>query len=190
MPDHKDYFAKIYDDYVNKIYRFLFLKVGSEEIAQDLTSQVFTKGWKRVRTGQEIKNLPAYLYQIARAELADHYRAKSKFQLISTEAVQMADPRPNPEEVQKLRLESEKLRHCLTHLNDSYQNVLVWRYIDDYSIQEIAEIMEKSEGAVRVTIHRALKALKKEVDRLREENGPREDGLNKRETGDREVLES
>ncbi len=171
MISKKD-FAKIYDNYINKIYRFIFLKVGSGEIAEDLTAQVFTKGWQRVRTGQEIKNLPAYLYQIARAEVADHYQEKSKFQLVSTEAVQMADPLPNPEETQQLRLESENLMQCLTRLNNNYQNVLVWRYIDDYSIQEIAEIMEKSEGAVRVTIHRALKALKKEVNGLKDKDVP------------------
>jgi len=169
MRNPKKKFAKIYDKYVNKIYRFIFLKVGSQEAAEDLTSQVFTKGWKRFRKSQDIKNPSAYLYQIARAEIADYYSKGAKFQMVSTEAnpivnSQLIDPRPTAEEEIKFQSDIEMLRTSLTQLNDDEQNIIIWRYLDGLSFKQISQIMERPEGTVRVMIHRALKELKEKME--------------------------
>ena len=182
-------FAKIYDKYVNKIYRFIFLKVDSQETAEDLTSQVFTKGWERIskinpstslridgeqsRTiknqKSEIRNIPAYLYQIARAEISNHYRRGAKFQIISTEAnpitdSQLTDPQPTAEESFKLQSDIEIMKASLSQLNDDYQNVIIWRYLDGFSFKQIGQIMERPEGTVRVMVHRALKELREKME--------------------------
>jgi len=57
----------------------------------------------------------------------------------------------------------DTIKAVLTNLKDEYQEVVIWHYIDDLSIAEIAKMLKKSEGAVRVTLHRALKAVKKEI---------------------------
>lgn len=160
----KKKFAKLYDEYVEKIYRFVFLKVSSQEEAQDLTSQVFTKGWKKFRKGDKIDNPPAYLYQIARAEIANHHREKARFQTVQASADQIIDPNPGLEEKSKLDSDMATVKNCLTKLNNDYQNVLVWKYIDGYSNKEIAEMSGKSEGAVRVMLHRALKVLRATIN--------------------------
>ena len=160
MSDFRKKFAKIYDANVAKIYRFVFLKVGSREIAEDLTSQVFTKGWKMVRTGADIKNHPAYLYQIARAEISNHYQKSNKFKIISAETVDIIDQTLPIEENQQKQSDFERIKNSLNSLNEESQNILVWRYIDERSIKEIAKMTQKSEGAVRVIIHRALKELR------------------------------
>ena len=164
MGNPKRKFAKIYDKYVEKIYRFVFLKVDSQQAAEDLTAQVFTKGWDRFRTGEKIKNPSAYLYQIARAEIADHYRKGAKFQIISTEANPIPDPQPTAEENLGLKSDIEVLRTSLSQLNDDYQNVIIWRYLEDLSFKEIARIMERPEGTVRVMVHRALKELREKME--------------------------
>ncbi|MBZ9572633.1 sigma-70 family RNA polymerase sigma factor [Patescibacteria group bacterium] len=153
-------FAKIYNKYIDKIYRFVFLKVESQEIAEDLTSLVFTKGWRKFKKGEKIENPSAYLYQIARAEIANHHRGKAKFKIISAESAQIADTNPSLEENQQLQSELEILKKSLTELRDDYQNVIIWRYLDGLSIKSIAQIMEKPKGTVRVMIHRALKELR------------------------------
>ncbi len=85
-------FAKIYDKHIDKIYRFIFLKTGTKEVAEDITSQVFTKAWRKFKLqGRDIENMSAYIFQIARAEVANHYRDASKFQIISTEVVEIVD---------------------------------------------------------------------------------------------------
>lgn len=164
MPNYKKKFAKLYDKHLNGIYRFVFLKIGSPETAEDLTSQVFTKAWKKFRTGT-IENQSAYLYQIARSEIADYYRSQSKFKIISVESASIVDSGPSVEEEQAGKLDVNFLQQVLGRLEDDYQNILIWRYVDGYSIKEIAKIMDKSEGAVRVTIHRALKAAKEEWEK-------------------------
>ena len=170
MADLKKKFSKIYDKYVEKIYRFIFLKVDSQETAQDLTAQVFTKVWdkfrKSNRTENKIENPIAYLYQVARGEIANYHRQKSKFQIISTEAIQLSDSQPTLEENFVLQGEFQILRKRLAELSEDYQNVIIWRYLDGLSIKEIAQIMEKSKGAVRVMLHRALKELRERMEKL------------------------
>jgi RNA polymerase sigma-70 factor (ECF subfamily) len=166
MPDFRKKFAKIYDKYIEKIYRFIILKVGTPEVAEDLTGQVFLKGWRKFKKGEGIKNISAYLYQIARAEIANYYRGRSKFKIISAEALPMADPQANLEENQQLQSEIVDLQNCLAKLNDEHQDVLILRYLEGYSTKEIARILKKSEGAVRVMIHRALKELREEMEKL------------------------
>ena len=162
----KKKFAKLYDKYVEKIYRFVFLKVSSQEEAQDLTSQVFTKGWRKFRKGEKIDNPSAYLYQIARAEIANHYREKAKFQVTNAISEQIIDPNPGPEEAQELQSELEILKKTLPQIKDDYQNVVIWRYLDGLSVKNIAQIMEKPEGTVRVMVHRALKELREKMENL------------------------
>lgn len=159
-------FSRIYDNYIDKIYRFVFLKVGSEETAQDVTAQVFTKGWKKFKSGARIENVSAYLYQIARAEIANYYRGTNRYQVISTESVQIADLEGTPSAVesrQQLKGDIEKVKKILAQLDEDSQNVLIWKYLDNYSNKEIAEMLGKSEGAVRVMLHRALAQLREKA---------------------------
>jgi RNA polymerase sigma-70 factor (ECF subfamily) len=168
MSNPKKRFSKIYDKYIEKIYRFVFLKVNSQETAEDLTSKVFLKGWEafkksEVKGQKSIENPQAFLYQIARNLVIDFYREKGKTQIISAEYSRIPDPRTNLEEKAILSADLEQVRKSLENLRENYQNVIIWHYLDDLSISEIAEILNKPEGTVRVTLHRALKALKKEI---------------------------
>lgn len=160
MANYQHKFSKLYDKQVERIYRFIFLKVGSRETAEDLTAQVFTKGWERFRLGQKIKNPSAYLFQIARSKVADYYRSSSKYQFVSTEANFVVDPSPLPEQTEQKKSDIEELQKYLGELQNDYQDVLILRYINDCSYKEIARVMARTEGAARVLVHRALKELR------------------------------
>ncbi len=85
MDKLKKTFSAIYDKYINKIYRFVFIKVNSQEIAEDLTSETFLRGWEAYKKAsnphrQKIDNPSAFLYQIARNLVIDQYREKGRFQ--------------------------------------------------------------------------------------------------------------
>jgi len=176
MANPRKTFSKIYDQYVDKIYRFIFLKVNSQDIAEDLCSETFLRGWKAFKRFQnpgsdshsdshnEIKNIQAFIYQIARNLVIDHYREKGRTQIISAENVRLPDPRPNLEEKALLKSDLETVRLALTKIKEDYQTVIIWHYLDELSVPEIAEILGKSEKAVRVTLHRALKALRNELN--------------------------
>jgi RNA polymerase sigma-70 factor (ECF subfamily) len=163
MIDLTKKFAKLYDDHVDKIYRFIYLKVESQQAAEDLTSQVFTKGWARFRVGEDIKNPSAYLYQIARTEISNHYRYKSKYQTVSLEKIELAEGNIGLEDKHKQDSDIEQVKKVLKKLDEDEQNVLIMRYLDEQPIATIALALEKSEGAVRVMLHRALKEVKEAI---------------------------
>ena len=163
MANQRKIFSSIYDKYVDKIYRFIFIKVSSQEIAEDLCSETFLRGWQVFKEREDIENPPAFLYQIARNLIIDHYREKGKAKIVSPEIVPIVDPNPGVEEKMALSSDIDNIRTALVSLGGEYQDVIIYRYLDELSISEIAKIMEKSEGTVRVTLHRALKALKNKL---------------------------
>lgn len=164
MSNSRKTYSKIYDQYVKKIYRFIFLKVKSAEIAEDLCSEVFLRGWQAYKSQKEIKNIQAFLYQIARNLLADHYRQASKAQLVSAEYAPISDPDQDLEEKSFIQSDLERVKVGLANIKEDYREVIVWYYLDELQVPEIAKMLQKSEPAVRVLIHRALKALKNELE--------------------------
>lgn len=165
MEQLKQEFGKIYDQYVAKIYRFIYVKVNSQETAEDLSSEVFLRAWDKIRNSQSvIENIQAYLYQIARNIVADHYRTK-RIRIVSVEetVIDVADPADPVEENAFQNLEIERIQSMISTLNEDYQDLIIWRYIEELSVPEIAQITGKSEEGVRVGVHRALQALKSKL---------------------------
>lgn len=162
MDDIRDNFGKIYDAYVDKIYRYVFLRVSSQEIAQDLTSETFTKCWESYQANPAaIKNSQAFLYRIAKNLVVDHYRVKGKSQVVCDSAeLQIADPKSNLEHNAAIASDMEMVRKALAGLNDDYQNVIIWRYLDDLPMEQVAQLLDRSPEATRVLLHRAMKELK------------------------------
>jgi len=166
MANQRKIFSSIYDKYVDKIYRFIFIKVSSQEIAEDLCSETFLRGWQVFKEREDIENPPAFLYQIARNLIIDHYREKGKAKIVSAEYTPIVDPREDLEEKANLSSDLEGVRLSLANLRGDYQDVIIYRYLDELSVPEIAKILDKSEGAVRVSLHRALKTLKDEINKI------------------------
>src|SRR3989344_5200584 len=156
-------FGEIYDQYVEKIYRFIFLKVESQEVAEDLCSEVFMHCLEEFQRNS-IENTQAFLYQVARFTIADYYRKRAGVRVVALdEAEDVFDDEPSQFQEAILSLEIEEVRKALAKLRDEYQNLIIWRYLDELSVPEIAQITGKNEGNVRVGIHRALQALKGKV---------------------------
>ncbi len=164
MANLRKTFSKIYDRYIDKIYRFIFLKVSSQEIAQDLTSETFLKGWESFKNGTKIENPQAFLYRIARNLVTDHYREKGRAQIVSAEYVSIVDPREDVEEAAALKSDIYTIRLALVSLKEDYQNVIIWHYLDDLPITEVAKLLDRTEEATRVLLSRALKNLRNELN--------------------------
>ena len=156
-------FDKIYNQYVTRIYRFIFLKVSSQETAEDLCSDVFMDVFHEFQKTQ-IENTQAFLYQIAKNTIADYYRKKPRFQVISIEETEeIIDTRESVFRKAEINSDMETVKKALRSLSDDHQNLLIWRYLDELSMPEIAQITGKSEGSLRVGIHRALHTLKEKM---------------------------
>jgi len=84
----KQEFSQIYDDCIDKIYRFVYFKVNSDDVAQDICSEAFLRGWQAFKSEKKVIDNPqAFLYQIARNLVIDHYREKGKSQKKVTHCV-------------------------------------------------------------------------------------------------------
>ena len=166
MDNSQKKFSKIYDQYISRIYRFVFLRVNSRDIAQDLTSETFTRAWSKFKdnSGSKVKNWLGFLYQIARNLVTDFYREKGKVQIISASYV--ADPAMGLEEKAFLSSEVDQVKAVLSELGQEQQEVIIWRYLDGLSTKEISQILDKPEGTVRVIIHRAMEALRQELSKF------------------------
>ncbi|MCX6719959.1 MAG: sigma-70 family RNA polymerase sigma factor [Candidatus Staskawiczbacteria bacterium] len=168
MDSLNEQFSQIYDHYIDKIYRFVYLKVNSQEIAEDITSRVFLKGWEaykekfEIRNSKfEIKNMSAFLYQIARNAVVDHYRAKGRSKQVSIDAgSQITDPGVNAQDMAILNADISVVKASIQKLKKDYQDVIIWHYLEDMPIPEMAQVLGKPEGTVRVMLHRGLKELK------------------------------
>jgi len=150
-------FAQLFDQYSDKLYRFIFYKVSKKEVAEDLASQCFLKVWEQIISGLKIKSFPAFIYRIARNLIIDYYRSREKEELPLIYQVEHNDEKLkfNPDE----NLMQEQLEKLLFALKGEVREIVVLRFIEELSVKEIAEIVGKSSANVRVIIHRALKEL-------------------------------
>ncbi len=164
MDNKNEQFSLIYDQYIDKIYRFVYLKVNSQEIAEDITSKVFLKGWESYQNNQNIKNIGAFLYQIARNNVVDHYREKGRAQIVSADfAHQIVDNKTNLHEEAVFNADVQMVKLAIKNLKQDYQDVLILHYLEDMSTEEVSVILNKPAGTVRVMIHRGLEMLKEEL---------------------------
>jgi len=167
MADTRKTFGQIYDRYVEKIYRFIFFKVNSQEIAEDLASETFLKTWEVFKNEEKsIENIQAFLYKTARNLVIDYYREKGKVQVVSADNPSITDPSQNLEEKEMLRSDVNMVKVALTNLKEDYQNVIIWHYLDDLPISEISYMLDRTEDATRVLLHRALESLKKKIKEI------------------------
>jgi len=163
----KQAFITAYDKYAESIYRFIYYKIGSSEEAEDLTSAVFLKCWSYVQEGKlnddnEYRSLKSFLYKIARNSVIDYYR-QNKSNLSLTEAEDQIDETQDLSQIERA-LDSEAIRQKLLYLKDEYKSLIIMRYINDLTVAEISDITGKSKGSVRVSVMRALNALKKLIE--------------------------
>jgi RNA polymerase sigma-70 factor (ECF subfamily) len=158
----REQFSQIYDQYIEKIYRFVYLKVDSQETAEDITSKVFMKGWDSYqKQGDNIKNPSAFLYQIARNSVVDYYREREKIGTISSEILpEITDSKENVHNKAVLSADMDIVRSAIKKLDKEHQDIIIWHYLEDMPINEIAQLLGRPTGTIRVMLHRGLKEIK------------------------------
>lgn len=159
-------FGLLYDFYMPRIYRFVLFKVGRREEAEDLTHQTFLKAWEHVETYEPRGyQFSSWLYRIARNTVIDHYRkSKPQFNIDDLEQ-DILKSEDNQARDLDTKIEWDAMLEAIYKLNDTEQDVLIMRFIDELTHKEVAEAIGKSEGATKVIQHRALRNLKKIIEK-------------------------
>jgi len=158
-------FGLLYDFYMPRIYRFVLFKVGHREEAEDLTHQTFLKAWEHVET-YESRGYPfsSWLYRIARNTVIDHHRRSRPQVNIDDLGPDILIEEGTQGKDLDIKIEWTVMLEAIFKLKDVEQDVLLMRFVDELTHQEVAKAIGKSEGATKVIQHRALKNLKKIIE--------------------------
>lgn len=166
----REAFVKAYDENVDDIHRFVYFKIGNKEEANDLTSMVFLKTWNHIQNNslEDSKTLRALLYKIARNTIIDYYRENGNKTPASLDdednKIEIIDDSIDPQEKIDSEANLEMIKNKLPLLKEEYREVIIMRFINDLTLEEISDISGKKIGNIRVIIHRALGALKELIE--------------------------
>ncbi len=154
-----DAFGEIYERFYNGVYRYIFYRVGEQSLAEDLTMEVFVKAMEAIDT-YSFRGVPfsAWLYRIASNLVVDHFRRQPSQSAVSLEEKLVASLE-HPTGVLESEFAHHQLRRALSELTDDQQQVVILKFVDGLSNLEVAQILGKTEGAVKSLQHRALASL-------------------------------
>ncbi len=155
-------FGELYRRYLDRIFRYLRARVSDDDQAEDLCEMVFLRAFESLSGYREHGNpFSAYLYRVARNLLVDHYRRRQELPLDQVPEL-AGDVDVDAEAAQREQLRA--VQAALAKLPEDYQEVIRLRVVLALPTAEAAAWMGRSEGAVRVLLHRALKALRERLD--------------------------
>lgn len=159
-------FEAIYDTEAAGLLRFAFLKLSDLSLAEDVVSDVFLKFWKKYSDGEVIENPRALLYTIGRRTIVDQYRRADFRTNVSIDKVDESVLAAEDTIVKDIdfRDEYNNVREAMKEIKPEYADILLLHYVEELSINEIAEILNEKENNLRVRLHRALAALRKKVN--------------------------
>lgn len=154
-------FAQLYEEYFNKIYRYIVIRIGDAMEAEDITQQVFLKALRSIGSFKW-KGAPfsAWLYRIAHNQVVDYLRKKGRRTTVPLDGIQLAAESDPQEEVEK-GFDLQRLASAMQHLTESQRAVISLRFTSDLSTVEVAKVLGKSQGAIKALQHSAVVALRK-----------------------------
>jgi len=162
-----DAFGLLYDHYNGTVFRFLYYRVGSHSLAEDLTSETFFRALRSMSGFKwQGRDFGAWLITIARNLVADHFKSGRYRLEVTTGDVLDADredrgPEGSPEAAVVDHITNVALLTAVKQLNPEQQECIVLRFLQGLSVAETAEVMGRSEGAIKQLQLRAVRALAK-----------------------------
>jgi RNA polymerase sigma-70 factor (ECF subfamily) len=160
--------AAIYDDFHPAIYRYVYRQVGDVEAARDLTADVFDRMLRAFSLGGgPERHLSAWLYRTAHNLVVDFYRRRS-YRLHEPLEENLADDETDLVETAHIRLQTDRLRAAVSGLSPDQKQVILLKFLEGWSNQEVAKALDKSIGAVKSLQHRALAALQRQMSSAEE----------------------
>ena len=158
-------FGALFDHYHPQVYRFVYYRTGSVQLAEDLSSEAFVRALRNIsRFTWQGKDFGAWLTTIARNLVTDHFKsARSRLEHPTEDSWVLDSSAEGPEGAVLDQLTSETLLEAIRTLPDEQQTCIVMRFLQGFSIAEVAASLERSEGAVKQLQLRAVRNLAKRL---------------------------
>lgn len=160
-------FGVLYERYVGCIYNYTYYRTGNHQDAEDLTARTFYRALKHISHYVD-RGAPfsAYLYRIAHNVVANWYRDNSRRQIISLdELVMRTFWREEPASLAEEHEDQDLLLQAIRQLPPERQQLLILKFVEQMRNAEIAEVMGRTEGAIKSLYHRTLETLREELTR-------------------------
>jgi len=157
----KQAFSHLYDLLINSIYRYVYFKATGPDV-EDLVEVIFIKIWQNLDKYEKTEyQFTTWAFKIAHNSVIDHYRKhRPLYPLDETIIIADDNKETNPKLQTENSLNNSIVKKALNELKDPYKQILVLKFIEDLSNEEIAKITGRSEVSIRVTKYRGLKKLR------------------------------
>ena len=159
-------FGILYERYVNKVYSYIYYRVGNHHDAEDLTARTFHRALDHIdRYVQRGAPFSAWLYRIAHNLVANWHRDHSRRKVVSLEDVNLSPPlREGPQHLAEQREEENELLAAVRRLPADRQQLLILKFVEEMSNTQIGAVMGRSEGAIKSLYHRTLLSLREMLE--------------------------
>jgi RNA polymerase sigma-70 factor (ECF subfamily) len=157
----REAFTSLYTLYVNRVYAHAYYSLSNKVDAEDITQEVFIRAWKGIDK-YKASGAPfiAWLLKISNNLIIDRNRSKKPVTYVE-DLKDLYNHPISPESQVEIKFEQLRIREAISKLKGDKQKIIVLRYIDGYKIEEIAKMLNCSQGAIRITQYRALIDLRK-----------------------------
>ncbi len=157
--------TELYDRYEARIYSYVYRRTGNETIAEDLTAEVILKMLKAIRGNKTWHtSFSGWLYRIAHNAVIDYYRLRDRQQQVPIDDLSNTMPTlevgHNPVVLAELGMDSARLQRAIAQLTDEQAEVIKLRFFEGYSIEEVADMLDKTEGSIKALQYRAVTTLR------------------------------
>jgi len=162
-----DAFGYLYEQYLTPIYRFLIFRLKNKEEAEDITQTIFLKAWQAIDKYEEQgHSFSTWLYTIAKNTLTDHWKKKKAVLVAEPETIfeHLKDERQNQTADLEKKEKKQTLLKAIENLSEDQQIIIVLKFLQELSNQEIEVLTGKGQTAIRALQYRALKTLKRTLD--------------------------
>ena len=161
----KSEFQNFYEEYLNRIYRYIFYRVGGQkEIAEDLTAEVFMSALEHVEDLDAARYPGAWLFTAARNRLKNYYRDRRP--TVDLDGLSLALLAQDGRTIAEQQHDANRLLQALMRLPVEQRQILEYKFLEGIPYKEIAAMLGKTAGALRVEAHRAKRALKEQLKHL------------------------
>ena len=159
-----DAFAELYRRHLDRIYRFVRSQVPDNSTAEDLTAQVFFKALSSAGSFRGEAAYRSWLYRIAHNVIATWGRQRARSPLVVEDLPESEDPSASPVTQAIAGEQREMVRSKVAELPPAQREVVALRYLEEFSIEEVADVTDRSRGAVRILLHRARLRLRRSLE--------------------------
>ena len=165
--EQQDKLAGLFEEHYDRLGRYIYARIGNRAEAEDLASEVFLRALESLKTYQE-RGIPmlAWLYRIAHNLVVDYLRKTSKYRVLPMEEAEIKDG-SDPVSAAETSVETARAIKAMQELTQSQRDVIMLRFFGELTSQEVARILDKSEGAVREMQRAALEKLRQLMDENR-----------------------